>query len=111
MASFHLHQTCENFIYTIRLVFTLQNPKQHNLTKLFNSVKKYSPDFIRIFPQNTPEEKRLFNLIKAAYVEGRYNPDFIVIKEDIDALISKVELLRDITERICEEKIKEYRES
>ncbi len=86
----------------------MQNSKQHNLTKFFNSVKKYSPDFIRIFPQNILEEKQLFNLIKAAYVEGRYNPDFVVIKEDIDALIPKVELLRDITERICEKKIKEY---
>lgn len=105
---FNLHQAYENYFYAIRLVFTLQNPKQHNLSKLLNSVKKYSDDFIKVFPQNTAEEKRLFNLIKAAYVEGRYNPDFLVTKEDIDALIPKVELLRDITNRICEVKIGEY---
>ena len=110
MASFLLHQACENYFYAIRLVFTLQNPKQHNLSKLLNSVKKYSDDFIKVFPQNTAEEKRLFNLIKAAYVEGRYNPDFLVTKEDIDALVPKVELLRDITKRICEEKIGKYGE-
>ncbi|WP_255499258.1 HEPN domain-containing protein [Dysgonomonas sp. HDW5A] len=93
-----------------RLVFTLENPKQHNLTKLLNSVKKYSNEFIKVFPQDTPEEKRLFELIKAAYVNGRYDPDFVVTKEDIDALVPKVELLRDITKRICEEKIGEYGE-
>ncbi len=109
-ASFHLHQTCENYIYAIRLVFTLENPKQHNLTKLLNSVKKYSSEFIKVFPQDTPEEKRLFELIKAAYVNGRYDPDFVVTKEDIDALVPKVELLRDITKRICEVKIGEYGE-
>ena len=109
-ASFMLHQACESYIYTIRLVFTLENPKQHNLTKLLNSVKKYSNEFIKVFPQDTPEEKRLFELIKAAYVNGRYDPDFVVTKEDIDALIPKVELLRDITKKICEEKIKEYGE-
>lgn len=108
MSSFNLHQACENYIYAIRLVFTLENPKQHNLTKLLNSVKKYSNEFIKVFPQDTPEEKRLFELIKAAYVNGRYDPDFVVTKEDIDALVPKVELLRDITKRICEEKIKEY---
>lgn len=110
LASFHLHQACESYIYTIRLVFTLENPKQHNLTKLLNSVKKYSNEFIKVFPQDTPEEKRLFELIKAAYVNGRYDPDFVVTKEDIDALVPKVELLRDITKRICEEKIREYGE-
>lgn len=110
LASFNLHQTCENYIYAIRLVYTLENPKQHNLTKLFNSVKQYSDEFAKVFPQDTPEEKRLFKLLKAAYVNGRYDPDFVVTKEDIDALVPKVELLRDITKRICEEKIKEYGE-
>jgi len=110
MASFDLHQACENYFYAIRLTYTQQNSKQHNLTKLLNSVKKYSSDFVKVFPQDTPEEKRLFELIKAAYVNGRYDPDFIVTKEDIDALIPKVELLRDITKCICEERIKEYGE-
>lgn len=109
-SSFYLHQACENYFYAIRLTYTQQNSKQHNLTKLLNSVKAYSDEFIKVFPQDTPEEKRLFELIKAAYVNGRYDPDFIVTKEDIDALIPKVELLRDITKRICEEQISEYAE-
>ncbi|MDR2036673.1 MAG: HEPN domain-containing protein [Bacteroidales bacterium] len=109
-ASFYLHQACENYYYAIRLTFTLRNNKQHNLSKLSSSVKKYSDDLETVFPQNTPEEKRLFALLKAAYVDARYNPHFVVAKEDIDALVSKVELFRDITERICVEKIKEYGE-
>ena len=110
MASFQLHQACENYFYAIRLTYTQQNSKQHNLTKLLNSIKKYSNEFVKVFPQDTTEEKRLFELIKAAYVNGRYDPDFVVTKEDIDALVPKIELLQDITERICEEKIKEYGE-
>lgn len=106
--SFQLHQACENYFYAIRLVFTLQNNKQHNLSKLLNSVKKYSHNLVDVFPQNSPEEIRLFNLIKAAYVNGRYDPDFVVTKEDIEALMPKIELLRDITKHICEEKIIEY---
>jgi len=108
MCSFHLHQACENYYYAIRLSFTLRNNKQHNLSKLSASVKKYSDDLKMVFPQDTPEEKRLFTLLKAAYVDARYNPHFVVMKEDIDVLIPKVELLRDITEKICRERIEGY---
>ncbi|MGM5630919.1 HEPN domain-containing protein [Apibacter raozihei] len=107
---FNLHQACENCYYAIRLVFTLRNNKQHNLAKLSSSVKKYSEELAKVFPLHTAEEKRLFHLVKAAYVEARYNPDFVVTKEDIDALIPKVELLMDITQQICLKKIKEYGE-
>ncbi|WP_128330764.1 HEPN domain-containing protein [Apibacter sp. HY039] len=107
---FNLHQACENCYYAIRLVFTLRNNKQHNLAKLSSSVKKYSEELAKVFPLHTAEEKRLFHLVKAAYVEARYNPDFVVTKEDIDALIPKVKLLMDITKQICEKKIKEYGE-
>lgn len=109
LAAFMLHQACENYYHTIQLVFELDNNKQHNLAKLSGSVKKYSDDLAKIFPRNTKEEKRLFNLIKSSYVEGRYNHDFEVTKADIDALIPKVELLRDITQQICEQKIQEYK--
>lgn len=109
-ASFHLHQACENYYYAIRLTFTQQNSRQHNLDKLSKSVKKYSDDLAGVFPKDTPEEIRLFDLLKASYVNARYDPEFVATKEDIDALIPKVELLRDITERICEEKIREYGE-
>ncbi|GAB6010183.1 HEPN domain-containing protein [Dysgonomonas reticulitermitis] len=108
MCSFHIHQACENYYYSIRLAFTLRSSKQHNLTKLAASVKGHSADLAHVFPNNSVEEKRLFNLVKDAYIEARYNPKFIVTKEDIDALIPKVELLRDITKRICEAKIGEY---
>lgn len=108
ISAFNLHQACENFYYAIRLTFTLRNNKQHNLSKLASSVRQYSEELTGIFPQNTPEKKRLFNLLKAAYVDARYNPNFVITKEEIKTLIKKVELLRDIAGRICKERIEEY---
>lgn len=108
LSSFMLHQACENYYYAINLVFTQENGKQHNLAKLGKAVSSYSEDLDKVFPQDTKEEIRLFKLIKAAYVEARYEPGFVVTKEDIDKLIPKVEMLRDITERICRERIEEY---
>lgn len=108
MTSFNLHQACENYYTAIRLTFTLRSNKQHNLSKLSGSTKRYSDDLTKVFPQDTPEEKRLFTLLKAAYVDARYSPHFLVTKEDIDALIPKVKLLRDITKQICERRMREY---
>ena len=108
LSAFDLHQTCENLFYAARLTYTLRNSKQHNLAKLLSSVRKYSPEFSKIFPNETKEEKRLFKLLKSAYVEARYNSEFEVTKEDIDTLRKKVTLLFDLIERICCEQINEY---
>lgn len=110
-ASFLLHQACENAYVAIRLVYTLKNSKLHDLERLGKLVHKCSDDLSKVFPQDTKQEKHLFNMIKVAYIEGRYNPDFQITKEDIDALIPKVELLQEITRRVCMEKIEYYAEA
>lgn len=109
-SSFLLHQACENLIYATRLTFTLKNNKQHNLIKLLNSVKKYSNEFMTVIPRDTPENNRLFDLLKRAYVEARYNPDFTATKEDIDALMPHVKRLFELVNRICHERIDQYGE-
>lgn len=110
-ASFYLHQACENLFYTLRLVHTLKNSKQHNLSKLLGATHKYSDELRKIFPRNTREEKRLFELLRLAYVEARYNPKFVVTKEDIDAILPKVERLRDVVSEVCKSQIETYREN
>lgn len=107
---FNLHQAFENCYYAIRLVFTLKNNKQHNLLKLYLSVRRYSQDLGSVFSLKDTEHKRLFYLLKAAYVESRYNPQFVVTKEDIDAILPKSKLLLNITKYLCEKRIKEYGE-
>ena len=109
-ASFYLHQACENYFYALRLVHTLKNSKQHNLSKLLGATHKYSPELQKIFPRKPKEEKRLFELLRLAYVEARYNSKFVVTKEEIEALFPKVERLRDITEEICKSQIETYRQ-
>lgn len=108
MASFHLHQAAENFLRTIPLVFTLYGYKEHDLAFLMNECKKHTLDIYKAFPQDTDEERRLFKLLQDAYTQARYNKDFVVTKADIDALIPKIELLRDIVEKVCKERISDY---
>lgn len=107
-ASFMLHQACENFYNSLILTYTLYTDKDHNLENLSGAAKRYSLSVFTPFPRDTEEEKRLFQLLVDAYIQSRYNAGFVVTKEDIEALLPKVELLRDITRQCCEERIKEY---
>ncbi len=108
LSSFHLHQSAENFLRTIPMVFILYGHKSHDLSELMNAAKKHTTDIFKAFPRDTEEEKRLFDLLQRAYIESRYNPDFEITKEDIDALIPKIEQLRDIVEKVCRERIAFY---
>lgn len=107
-ASFYLHQAAENLLRVIPMVFILYGHKSHNLSELMNAVKKHTTEVFKVFPRDTEEEKRLFDLLERAYIESRYNPDFEIVKADIDALIPKVEQLRDIVERVCRERLAYY---
>lgn len=107
-ASFYLHQSAENFLRTIPMVFILYGHKSHDLSELMNAAKKHTTEIFKAFPRDTAEEKRLFDLLQRAYIESRYNPDFEITKEDIDALIPKIEQLRDIVEKVCRKRIAYY---
>lgn len=89
MASFNLHQACENYYNSIILTFTLYSPKEHSLIKLSARAKTHSLESSKAFPRNTEEEKRLFDLLQDAYVQARYSLHFRITQEDIEALIPK----------------------
>lgn len=109
MCSFMLHQATENFIKTIPLVYVLYGYKEHDLEFLIEKCKPYTLDLAKVFPRDTDEEERLFKLLQRAYIEARYNKkNFTVTKADIDVLIPRIELLRDIVEKVCRERIDEY---
>lgn len=106
--SFFLHQATEYFLKSIPLVYALYGYKEHELGYLLEKCKACTLELAAVFPQDTPEEKRLFELLQRAYVEARYNDTFEVTKADIDALRPKVELLGRIVEKICRERFAYY---
>lgn len=109
MASFMLHQATESYLKTIPLVYILYGYKEHDLQFLIEKCKPYTLELAKVFPCDTDEEKRLFDLLRRAYLEARYNKkNFIVTKADIDALVPKIELLRDIVEKVCRLQIVYY---
>lgn len=106
-AAFELHQATERYYTTILLVFTDYRPKDHNLETLGIKVEMCNKCF-SVFPKDTDEEKRLFELLKKAYIDARYKmKDYSISKLELEYLYEKVNKLKSLTARICKEKIKE----
>jgi uncharacterized protein len=108
IGSFQLHQACERFYNAISLVYTNYRPKTHKLNELSARVKEYSRELASVFPTNTDFQKRCFDLLCRAYIEARYNKDFVVTKEELAYMLERTEILKSITLRICTEKIASY---
>lgn len=107
--AFDLHQVTECLIKTVILVYNLYGHKEHDLEFLLDKSKCHTLELIKVFPRDTAEEKRLFDLLRRAYLEARYNKkNFIVTKDDIEALAPKIERLREIVENVCRERIEYY---
>jgi predicted nucleotidyltransferase/HEPN domain-containing protein len=107
-AAFQLHQATERYYAAILLVFTDYKPRIHDIEILGNQVEKLNTNFATVFPKTTAEEERLFILLKKAYIDARYNKNFKIEKEELEYLGSRVTLLKDLTERICRERIAQF---
>ena len=107
-AAFLLHQATERFYASVLLVYTDYKPKSHDLEKLDRQARKINVRFKTIFPHTTPEEERLFTLLKKAYIDSRYKMDYSISREDLEYLSDRVKKLRDLTELACQEKIDSF---
>ncbi len=53
-------------------------------------------------------EKRLFELLKRAYVDARYKIGYKITKKELEYLSKRVIKLQSITEKVCKAKIKSF---
>jgi uncharacterized protein len=104
-AAFLLHQATERFYAALLLVFTQYKPRTHDIEILGHQVSTFDPRLCAVFPQFTEEDKRLFNLIKKAYIDARYKRSYSITKDELAYLSDRVEKLRALTEEICKKKI------
>jgi uncharacterized protein len=105
IAAFMLHQATERFYGAMILVASGYKPKTHNIEKLGKIASRYYPEFLKIFPKKTDEEKRLFKQLKKAYIDARYKKDYSITKEELAYLAKRIEKLRDLVEKNCKAKI------
>ena len=104
-AAFELHQATERYYTTILLVFTDYRPKEHDLKRLDIRVQNCDKRF-DVFPKTTQEEKRLFELLRRAYIDARYKmKEFHITESELRYLAECVHTLKQLTDDLCKERI------
>lgn len=105
LAAFNLHQATERYYTTILLVFTDYRPKEHDLKRLDIRVQNCDKRF-DVFPKTTQEEKRLFELLRRAYIDARYKmKEFHITESELRYLAGCVHTLKQLTDDLCKERI------
>ena len=104
-AAFQLHQATERFLNAVLLTFARYKPKTHDIERLDRQARNLHVDFFTVFPRGNDQQKRCFDLLRKAYIDARYKRDYTITKEELEYLAARVRKLRELTKRICAEKI------
>lgn len=106
-AAFSLHQAAERAYACFLLTSTFFFPKSHNIKFLRSLAEGKEQQLIEAWPRGTKLDRRRFELLKRAYVEARYSPNYSITIEDLDALYASVKRLRDIVAKLGAKRIAE----
>lgn len=110
LAAFDLHQAAERFYSCLLLVLTNYKPNSHNLKMLNSLAISQDEQITEVFPQENKEQRRCFQLLKKAYIDARYSKQYEVTKKELLWLAERVSMLQQITEELCQDRIRNYGE-
>lgn len=110
-AAFELHQATERFFACTLLVCTNYLPRTHNIEHLRSLCAQQNPEFASLFPADNKDHRRSFQLLKRAYVDGRYSEHYTITLDELNYLASEVSKLQTITETTCKAKIEALKSS
>lgn len=108
-AAFTLHQAVERAYACYLLTNTLYFPRSHNIKFLRSLAEDREPRLVEAWPRDTKLDRRRFELLKRAYVEARYSPNYEIGADDLEALAAAATNLRDIVELLCRERLDQLR--
>lgn len=102
-AAFLLHQAVERAYICYLLVRKLYFPKSHNIKFLRSLAESNEPRLIAAWPRDSRIDRRRFQLLKRAYVEARYSEAYAIEREDLDAILASVKVLRNLVDEVSRE--------
>jgi predicted nucleotidyltransferase/HEPN domain-containing protein len=107
-AAFQLHQATEHCFACLLLVLTNYKPYTHSLAQLNSLAISQNERLAEVFPQDVKVFRSRFQLLKNAYVKARYSKHYKITKEELLWLGERVQLLQQLTEILCLEKIASF---
>jgi HEPN domain-containing protein len=107
-AAFLLHQAVERYFHAVLLVFTGYKPKTHDIELLANQTAPLHAALAGALPRAEGEDKRLFDLLRRAYIEARYSKSYRVTSEELGVLRERVLDLAVRVRQACAEKLASF---
>jgi uncharacterized protein len=104
-AAFTLHQAVERLYTCLLLVGTNYSPSTHSIKFLRSLAEQIDPDLIAAWPREFKQDRRLFELLKRAYVDARYSEHYTITIEELNWLAERAEVLRALVEKRSRGKI------
>ncbi|QYF86218.1 nucleotidyltransferase and HEPN domain-containing protein [Brevundimonas sp. PAMC22021] len=108
-AAFLLHQGVETAYACFLLVHTFYFPRSHNIRFLRSLAEDIDTRLADAWPREQRADRRRFELLKRAYVEARYSDQYDALAEDLEWLMRRAVVLRDLVANLCEAKVAELR--
>lgn len=93
LACFMLHQSAEQSLSAALYFITGYREQTHNLNRQLTLCKLWLPQVATLLDVTTEEEQKTFRLLQHSYHSSRYNPGFIITKEQTEWLQGKITLL------------------
>lgn len=106
-AAFELHQAVETAYACFLLVHTFYFPRSHNIKFLRSLAEDVDMRLVEAWPREHRFDRRRFELLKRAYVEARYSDQYDASAEDLEWLMTRARLLRDLVADLCQTRIAE----
>ncbi|RYG89110.1 MAG: HEPN domain-containing protein, partial [Alphaproteobacteria bacterium] len=101
-AAFDLHQATERLYNIALLVLVGRTPHTHNIVELRKLAESASEQLRVVWPTETKEDRRCFELLRAAYNKSRYNRHYRVADSEAAWMIEQVEYLSDLVNEVCD---------
>lgn len=108
-AAFLFHQAVERAYICYLLTSTFYFPRSHNIKFLRSLAEDRETRLVEAWPRDSKIDRRRFELLKRAYVEARYSPNYEISADDLEALAASATNLRNIVERLCRERLDQLR--
>lgn len=104
-AAFIFHQAVERFYHCVLLVTRLYSPKSHRLRFLRSQAELVAPELAAAWPRADRFSRRCFELIREAYVNARYSPNYEITETELRWVSERVAELQALAKTACEERL------
>ena len=104
MAMFMLQQATELTFRAVALSLYGIERRTHSIKSLKKLNRRLAPQLNDIFPADTEEEERLLKVLEDAYLDARYNSNYVIPQNDLPEILSRVSKLLDMAKQIFKQR-------